>query len=123
MLAIGEADDLVLDRRAVPGARRLDLSRIHRGPVQVGPDDVVNGRIGVRDVAIELVLGDPIGEERERHRVGIAGLRLQPLEIDGASVEPRRRAGLEPPELEAELEAGCARARSRPRRHPGRRAS
>ena len=111
-LAIGETHDLVLDGRAVPGPRRLDLSRIHRGPMQVVPDDVVNGRIGVRDVAIDLALGNPIGEKRERHGVGIAGLRFQPLEIDGASVEPRRRSRLESTELEAEVKKAA--------REPGR---
>ena len=71
--------------------------------MQVVPDDVMNGRIGVRDVAIDLVLGNLIREKRERHGVGIAGLRFQPLEIDGASVEPRRRSSLESTELETEL--------------------
>ena len=72
-LAIGEPDHLVLDGRAVPGPGGLDLSAVHRGPVQVGPDDVVDGRIGRGDVAIELVLNDPVGQERERDRSASPG--------------------------------------------------
>ena len=35
-------------------------------------------------------------------RLGVARLGLEPREIDRAAVEPRRRAGLEPLELEAQ---------------------
>ena len=45
---------------------------------------------------------DPVGQERERDRVVVARLDLQPREVDRPAVEPGRRAGLEPPELEAE---------------------
>ena len=56
LLAVGEADDLVLDRGAVARAGALDLARVHRGPVQVGADDVVDGGVGRGDVAVELRL-------------------------------------------------------------------
>ena len=98
-LAVCEPDDLVFDRRAVARARALDLAGIHGCAVEVGPDQVVDRRVGVGDMAVELGLGDRVGEERERDRVGIPGLRLQPGEIDRAAVQARRRAGLEALEL------------------------
>ena len=106
--AVGEPDDLVFDRGAVARAGALDLARIHRRAVEVGSDQVVDGGIGVGDVAVELRLRSTrIGEEREGDRLGIARLRLQAVEVDRASVEPRRRAGLEPQELEAQRAQAC----------------
>ncbi len=45
---------------------------------------------------------DPFGQERERHWLVVAGLKLEPVEIDRPAVQARRRAGLESLELEAE---------------------
>ena len=48
------------------------------------------------------------GQERERHRRLVAALDGKapvgdlPLEIDARAIEPRRRAGLQPPALEPE---------------------
>ncbi len=112
-LAIGEPDHLVLDGRTVPGPGGLDLSAVHRSPVQVCPDDVMNGRIGRGDVAIELVLNDPVGQERERDRFGVSRLRFQAGEIDGPAVEPGRRSGLEPAELETEAEQAAGKSGGR----------
>ena len=44
---------------------------------------------------------DALGHERERRRRVVARLHLEPGPIDRAAVEPRRRAGLEPPERKA----------------------
>ena len=52
---LGEADHFVLDRRAVAWAASLDLSGVHRRPVQVGTDDVVNCLVRIGNKAIELI--------------------------------------------------------------------
>ena len=59
-------------------------------------------RIGVSNPADRLRLGDGLGAKAERRGNGIAGLHLKLREIDGARVEPRRRAGLEPAHFEAQ---------------------
>ena len=100
--SVGEPDDLVLDRGAVSGSGALDLAGIHRGPVEVGPDQVVDLGRGAGDLAVELWLLDPVVEERERDRLEVAGLRLDLREVDGPAVESGRGAGLESPQLETE---------------------
>ncbi len=69
--------------------------------MQVGADQLVDRLVGVGDVAVELRLRDALGGEAERPRLGVARLRLELGEVDGAAVEPARRAGLEAGELEA----------------------
>ena len=67
-------------------ARALDLARVHRGAVEVGPDDLMNGLVRMSNVAIDLGLFDRGGHEREGGRVGVAGL-------GGDGVEGRRQSG------------------------------
>ena len=67
--------------------------------------------VGLGDVADDLRRRDPLGQKRERHRRVVAGLHVEPLPVDRAAVEPRRRAGLEPAEREA---AARASVRDRP---------
>ena len=57
LVAVGEADDLVLDGGAVAGAGGLDLAGVHRGAVEVVADEVVDVGVGVGDVAGELGAG------------------------------------------------------------------
>ena len=109
--AVGEAHHLVLDGRAVARADAADLAGVHRRAGEVGADDGV-GRLGGRgDPAVDLRVGDPLGQERERHRRVVAGLHLQARPVDRAAVEARRRAGLEPAEPQTRAPAG---ARERP---------
>ncbi len=58
----------------------------------------MRSRIRVRDPARPLRrVPSRVAEETEDgDRVGIAVLLRQPIEVDGAAVEPRRRAGLQP---------------------------
>src|SRR4051812_7961843 len=98
-LLVGEADDLILDRRAITRPAALDNAGIYRRAVQRGADRVVRARIGVSDVARDLPLGDLLGRKRERHRRVITVLDLEPLEVDRAGIEPRARAGLEASDL------------------------
>ena len=120
---VGEAHDLVLDRRAVARPAALDLARVHRRPVQVGADQLVDRLVGVGDVAIELRLRDALGREAERPRLGVAGLRLALVEVDGAAVEPAGRAGLEAGQLEAAAGQAVAERLGGLIARPGRRAS
>ena len=75
-ILVGEAHDLVLDRRTVARPAALDLAGVHRRPVQVGADEIVDRLVGVGDVAIHLRLRDALGGEAERPRVVVAGLRF-----------------------------------------------
>ena len=93
--ALLEANDLVLDGRAIARADALDGTRIHGRAGEIGGDDGVgrSGRVG--DVAGNLGRRDAIGEEGERHRRLIDGLHLKLVPVDGPAVEAWRRAGLE----------------------------
>ena len=59
-------------------------------------------RRGAGDAALDLRRGDARGQGRERLRRVVAGLHLHRAPVDGGAVEARRRAGLEPPQREAE---------------------
>ena len=97
---VGEAHDLVLDRRAIARPGAFDLAGIQRCAVDIGGDDVMGRRAGIGDVAGDLRRRNPVGQGRERHRRIVAGLDFERRPVDGFAVEPRRRAGLEPPERE-----------------------
>ena len=107
---VGEAHDLVLDRRAIARPAALDLAGVHRRAVQVRADQVVHRRVGVGDVAIELRLRDALGGEAERPRIGVAGLRLaacvksivRPLSRQGVPV--LKRASSKPQRVQAVAE-------------------
>ena len=61
------------------------------------------GRLGgAGDAALDLAVLDALGQRRERLRRLVAGLHLDARPVDGAAVEPRRRAGLEPAERKSE---------------------
>ena len=53
-----KADDLILDRRAIPRPRGIDHSHVHRGPVQVVADDVMRPFIGIGEVTGDLRVRD-----------------------------------------------------------------
>ena len=114
-VALGEPHHLVLHRRAVPRPRPVDHARVHGRPVERGADDLVGPLAGMGDMARHLcgmlVAAPEIGEHRPRI---VAGLELEPGEIDGASVDARRRAGLQAPDRELAL-AHLARQRVRGR--------
>ena len=69
--------------------------------MQVGADDGVGLGRGAGDEAVALLRLDPRREAGEGLGHGVAGLALQPVEVEAAPVEPRRRAGLQPAEGEA----------------------
>ena len=61
------------------------------------------GREG--DVAgdLRVVMRDPLGAEAEGRGIGVSGLHLEALPVDGAAIEARRRAGLEAAAAQAEV--------------------
>src|SRR5690606_18799921 len=102
-VAVAEAMDLVLDRRAIAWADPADRAREQGRAVEVRADDVVRPLVGARDRAEELRCG-PAGTHR-RHRP-VVPVRFLPVErgpVDRTTIESRRRPGLEPGERQTEL--------------------
>ena len=83
-----------------------NLARVHRRPVEVRQDQLVDGRVGVGDVAGNLLAVEPLGEKRERLGHVVAGVELGLGVVDRPAVEPRGRARLEPRACEARDVAG-----------------
>src|SRR5258706_11723139 len=111
-LACRELHHLVLDGRAVAWPDAANRSRVERRVGQVVADDPVGLRVGVGEPAQRLIEIEALGPVRERPRRLVAGLRRHRVPVDRVAMETRRRAGLEPAALEAELrEALAERAR------------
>ena len=79
---IGETHDLVFDARAVARAARFDLAGIHRGTMEIGPDQGMDLGGGARDPARELRLLDGVRQKRKGLRLGIPRLDLELRKID-----------------------------------------
>ena len=60
-VAVAEADDFVLDRRAIARTAALDLAGIHRRAVHIGPDHVMGLRRRAGNPALDLRGHDPVG--------------------------------------------------------------
>jgi len=99
---IGEPDNLVLEGGTVTRPRRTDRSVEQWRAAQVVTDDSMHASIRASQEAVDLRLIDPIGEERERHRLRITRLWRQSIEVQGSTAQPGRGAGLQPPHPEAE---------------------
>ena len=90
--ATGEAHHLILDGGAVARPHAADLARIHGRAGQVGADDGVRCLGRGRDPAFDLRIGDPAGQERERHRRSSSPGCIS---SDAQSIErPSSRAGV-----------------------------
>src|SRR4029077_333651 len=102
---VGELHDFVFDGGTISWSDRLDLAAVHRGAVDVFADDAMRLFGRERDVAghLTVVMGDAQGAEAEGRGIEIAGLRFEARPIDGASVEPRRRPGLQAAAAEPEF--------------------
>ena len=134
-LPIPEPDELVLDGGAVAGAGRLQPAAVHRGEMQVVEDQAAGPGRGRGRMAGQLAR-DPVQDRglllrrlpaaggslpvAEPGRRLVSGLLLEAGEVDGPAEQPRRRAGLEPAQLQAQLpeRAGEARRRRLPRASP-----
>src|SRR5690348_8339446 len=120
-ITLGKPHDLVLDRRAITRTGAGDLPGIHRGAVEISPDDPVRCRGGCRDMADNLWRLDPVGDERERRRRVVAWLNGELGPVDRATIEPRRCTGLEPPKRKTLTGEGLRQAERRPLADPTRR--
>ena len=69
--------------------------------MQVRADHLMHGRIGVGNVAIHLLLRDALRGKAKGARIGVARLRFEFAEIDGAAIEPARGAGLKAGQFES----------------------
>src|SRR6202023_2680713 len=83
---------------------------IHGRAVNVLTDDAMRFRRGVGDVARDLrvVVRDTLGTKTERSGINVAGLLCKARPVDGASVEARRRAGLQAASAQTEIFQGLA---------------
>ena len=100
---VGEPDYLVFYRGAIAWSCRGNLTAVHRGAVQVLPNQRVRFRIGFGEVAIDLRLRQGGGEEREGLGIGISRLQLDPREINGATIEAGGGPGLEAGQFKTQL--------------------
>ncbi len=98
---VREAHHLVLDRGAVARADPFDLAGVQRAAVQRAADDVVGALAGVGDPAVDLARVVVAAAQEGEHRPRIVpGLALEHCVVKAAAVDARRRAGLEPVDLE-----------------------
>jgi hypothetical protein len=96
-ILIGEAVDLVFDRRAVTRPDPFDHAGVHRRAIQAAADDVVGARVGLGDPARDLRRVFVHRAEMGKHRTGlIARLLGQLRKIDASPIQARRGPGLEP---------------------------
>ena len=118
---IREPGHLVLDRRAVARPRPGNRPAIHRGAVQVRPDQRVGRLGGRRHPAGDLRRGDPRRQRAERLRRIVPRVGGQALPGDAVAVQPRRGAGLEPPGRQPQPRQGPRQAERRRFPDPSRR--
>jgi len=102
-LLVGEAVNLVFDGGAVARANPLDHPLIEGGAVEAGTEDIMGPRAGAGKIAGELLDFYMLMAEGEGDDLRIAGLLLHARKVDGAAVDARGRAGLEPPAEQAVL--------------------
>ena len=97
-----EADDLIFNGRAVPGADAFDLAAVEGRTFQIGKDDLPGLFTRIRNITDRFVLRcerEVIGEADE---FLITVLDFEFVEVYGPGVDPGRRAGLEAAGLDAE---------------------
>jgi hypothetical protein len=107
-LPIGEAHDLVLERRAIPGTNPLDLAVEQRTLPDVPSNKIANAIVGVNQPAADLVAQRPRRVERERHWNLVASLLRKHalvhtrVESDACPIEPWRCSRLQSAHVDAE---------------------
>ena len=95
--AVGEARDLVFNRRAIARAYAAYLAGINRRFLDILGDNGEGFRRCAGNMANSLRRFDFLRQKRKRHRIGIRRLGLQHICVDGGAVEPRRCAGFQTP--------------------------
>jgi len=94
--ALREFDDLVLDRRTIPGPYPLDLAAIKGGLVEIAADHGVRISVRVSQMTENLVLELAPGPVGKRDRILVARLGDESLPIDRLPVQAHGRSGLQP---------------------------
>ncbi len=117
-LLVGEADDLVLDRGAVARPPSGDLAGIDRGLVQIRPNNGMRRLGGTGDAAFDLTVRQASSHGAERLRRLVARVGPQGIPVDRAPVQPRRRAGFQPPQRQAQPVQGLRQPNGRCFPHP-----
>ena len=92
---VGEADDLVLDGRAIARTDALDRAVEQRRAVEVGEDDILCLLSGVGEVARALVGDEAVCHEGEGIEFFVSVLDGHLFKVDRLAVDTRRRARLE----------------------------
>src|SRR5450631_11346 len=101
---VGEAENLVLDRRTVARTHSFDDSGEHRRARACRADNLVSSLVCLRYETINLprmFAGSP--EKRKNWAWLIARLRGHDRKVDRAAIQARRGTGLEPPDSEGQL--------------------
>ena len=99
---LGEADDLVLDRRTVARTPPRDFTPMQRTTPEVTRYDILELDPSVRDPAGKLLRNFLARVRRESIGDRIAVLTLGPVVVDGPTIDPRRSTGLEAGHLKPE---------------------
>ena len=99
---ISEADDLVLNGRAITGANAVNHAAVHGSTVEVLPNDAMGFFVCPGQVAGTPVFQLLICQEGERGYRLITGLNFHFVKVDGTLVDSCRGAGLESTELKAQ---------------------
>ena len=99
---VGEPGNLVFDRGTITRSATGNGPAIDRRLHQIVGDNPVRrlGRAG--HAAFDLGHGDAIGQERKRDRCLVGRLHVETRPVDGATIKPRRCAGLETAHAQAQ---------------------
>ena len=110
-ILVRKAGNLVFDGRAIARPYPLDHAGKQRRAIQTTPDDVVRAQVGVCNPARQLlrVLLCPPQKGKHRHR-RIPGLLGHYRIIHTATINARRRAGLQPAYRQLELSQSMRQA-------------
>jgi hypothetical protein len=105
-LLVGEANDLVLERRTVSRTDAVNLAVEEGRASDVGADKIANAIVGVDQMAVDLRPIDRRGQERKRYGRRIAVLDDErsvcnlAIEVNARPIEAWRRTGLQSSPLE-----------------------
>ena len=94
-IPLSKADNLVLYRRAIPGANTFDLTRIHGRTMNVILDDPVGLRRCPGDSTADLRNGDLLGHEGKRDGIHIRVLPFYMVPINRGTIKPCWSTGLQ----------------------------
>ena len=95
---VGKPHHLRLDGGAVAGPDPLDHAAVNGAAVQILPYDPVGLLVGIGQIAHRPILRRPRRFKAEGQGSGISLLQFHFGKVHRAGIDPRRRAGLEPPQ-------------------------